>query len=202
MTLRYMAGGAVVDIIDLHGVSEPTFYRCLWQTVDALNHSEWEGLQWPSLSDQTYLRDLEADFSALSDGSMRGCMGALDGLQIKIRKPHAGETQSAGSFFSRKGFFGVNAQVRTRHPCVVDVITCNPEPPKIITSTTLTCELQHIITPSTLLTSSDTLSLIPYPPPPPTHTHKTHTHNVLTRTHRCFSRRPFQTDEDVLSGLV
>lgn len=31
MTLRFLAGGHVLDIIDQHGCAEPTFYHKLWQ---------------------------------------------------------------------------------------------------------------------------------------------------------------------------
>jgi hypothetical protein len=37
MTLRYLAGGHVYDIIDLHGVGRSTFYKVLWSTMSAIS---------------------------------------------------------------------------------------------------------------------------------------------------------------------
>ncbi len=37
MTLRYLASGAFVNIIDMHGVGSNTFYRVVWATVEAIN---------------------------------------------------------------------------------------------------------------------------------------------------------------------
>lgn len=101
MTLRYLAGGHVYDIIDLHGVAYPTFYEklsrvglerllllacgsiacpstCLLipglppQTLQCLD----ETLQVPDLvTDTATQREVEAGFAALSDNVMRGCIG-------------------------------------------------------------------------------------------------------------------------------
>lgn len=38
MTLRYLAGGHVLDIVDLHGVAEPTFYSKFLQVAMAVWH--------------------------------------------------------------------------------------------------------------------------------------------------------------------
>lgn len=38
MTLRWLAGGCVHDIYQMHGVAYNTFYNSLWKTVDAINN--------------------------------------------------------------------------------------------------------------------------------------------------------------------
>ena len=37
MTLRWLAGGSFVDIVDMHGVSIKTFYSVLWLTIEAID---------------------------------------------------------------------------------------------------------------------------------------------------------------------
>lgn len=92
--------------IDLHHVSEASFYRAIWSVVDAINDCEWEGLSWPQW-DTDYLERIEHGFSLISEGKFRGCVGALDGLAIRIVKPFC---SNAGAYFSRKGFFSINCQ--------------------------------------------------------------------------------------------
>ena len=48
-------------------------------------------------------------FSKESGGLQHGCAGAINGWIVRIRKPHILDNVSnPGSFFSRKGFFGLN----------------------------------------------------------------------------------------------
>jgi hypothetical protein len=107
MTLRYLAGGAVVDIIDLHGVAYSTFYTCLWRTLEALDKAFKLSFD---VTDNTEMANLEEGFAQLTGHVLRGIVGALDGLAIKIQKPWVQEVPDPMAFFNRKGFFAVNVQ--------------------------------------------------------------------------------------------
>jgi len=51
-------------------------------------------------------------FSCASRGVINGCIGALDGWVVKIRKPsRCNGVENPQSFYSRKGFYGINVQV-------------------------------------------------------------------------------------------
>lgn len=111
MTLRFLAGGAPVDIIDIHGVrSLSTFYTHLWATCDALDNL----LRFPDLVNDEKLWDTTARaFSnKRTKGAMAGMIGALDGIHVRIRKPLVGGTNA---YFNRKGFFSVNCQAIADH---------------------------------------------------------------------------------------
>ena len=85
MTLRYLAGGSVLDIIDMHGVACSTFYNQVWRTIEALNTVlSLGGLP---INNLDALAELSEGFSNLNGESLIGCVGAIDGIAIEIIKP-------------------------------------------------------------------------------------------------------------------
>lgn len=108
MTLRYLCGGHVLDIIDLHGVAKATFYHGLWITISAINVV----LSLPGLplKNEEGLRKLSEGFHLKSKGTMRGCVGAIDGIAIQIIKPSAWDTIQPQTFKNRKKFYSINCQ--------------------------------------------------------------------------------------------
>jgi hypothetical protein len=46
----------------------------------------------------------------MSGGKMPGCVGALDGMVVRITRPTPKDTTSPQSFFNRKGFYSINLQ--------------------------------------------------------------------------------------------
>ena len=108
MTLRYLAGGSVLDIIDMHGVAYGTFYNLVWRTIEAVNAS----LRLPGLplNDLDALEELSEGFSDLNKGSLVGCVGAIDGIAIRINKPSLWDTVFPKQFMNRKSFFSINCQ--------------------------------------------------------------------------------------------
>jgi hypothetical protein len=107
MTLRFLAGGAVHDIVDLHGVAKATFYKCLWKTLMAIDKKC--KLTFP-IGENGALEELEEQFSHFSNGVLRGFVGALDVIVIKIAKPSKDCVADPMSYYNRKGFFALNIQ--------------------------------------------------------------------------------------------
>ena len=64
------------------------------------------------LEDEDALTEMEREFAALSrsDGIVRGCVGALDGLPIRINCPSRTDSAKAASFMNRKKFYSMNCQ--------------------------------------------------------------------------------------------
>jgi len=64
-------------------------------------------------------------FCKSSKGVFAGCTGALDRLLVKIKKllVKSDNVQNPGSYYSRKGFYGVNVQVIVQHDKVI--LNCN-----------------------------------------------------------------------------
>ena len=103
MTIRYLAGGSVYDICDLHGVAISTFRKVV-KTVVALINAELP-ITFP-IRDTAALRNIADGFAGLSGGVFAGVVLAVDGVLIRIVKP----SYNGSSYYSRKGFFGFNVQ--------------------------------------------------------------------------------------------
>lgn len=67
MTLRYVAGGHHVDIVDMHGVGFQTFYTVLWLTLTAINSTEKMSVPWFAQPGDAPA-DRGARLAALSEG--------------------------------------------------------------------------------------------------------------------------------------
>jgi hypothetical protein len=107
MALRFLAGGSVYDIVDLHGVAYSSFYRCLWRTLIAIDAALPLSF---NITSDTEMTASEQGFASLTNGVLRGIVGALDGLAVKIRKPTINDVPNPMDYWNRKGFFAVNVQ--------------------------------------------------------------------------------------------
>ncbi len=63
------------------------------------------------------MEDVERGFYKSSKGVFADCIDALDGWLVKVKKPSVKRdgVQNPGSYYSRKGFYGVNVQVIVSH---------------------------------------------------------------------------------------
>jgi len=108
MTLRYLAGGSFVDIIDMHGVGKNSFYKLLWATVEEINKAiKMDGIP---MKNHTALAKISGGFERLNSGALVGCVGAIDGIAIEVFKPTPWDTFFPKQFMNRKGFFSINCQ--------------------------------------------------------------------------------------------
>mmetsp|Transcript_2909 Transcript_2909/g.4531 ORF Transcript_2909/g.4531 Transcript_2909/m.4531 type:complete len:204 (-) Transcript_2909:1006-1617(-) len=56
--------------------------------------------------------DVASKFAVRSSGKFQGCIGALDGWWVRIKKPTLKDgVDNPGDYFSRKGFYCINVQV-------------------------------------------------------------------------------------------
>jgi hypothetical protein len=56
------------------------------------------------------LTDIANGFQQRGDNPLWGCVGAVDGLNIKITQPPASSCPNPKSYFNRKGHFSFNLQ--------------------------------------------------------------------------------------------
>jgi len=62
--------------------------------------------------DEQQLQTVALQFSQASRGVINGCIGALDRGVVNIQKPKKSDgVDNAASFYSQKGYFGINVQV-------------------------------------------------------------------------------------------
>ena len=106
-TLRYLSGACKMDAEDLFGIAHTTFYVSLWKVVYAL-HSLCQVPFDPY--DEATLTDLAAAMYDRSGGLIKGCVGAIDGMALKIKKPSKLDEANQVNYMNRKGFYSINFQ--------------------------------------------------------------------------------------------
>ena len=105
--LRMMAGGAVHDICALYGAAPSTCYKWFNELLDVVcKRMPLDAVP----SDERKLRRMSVKFAESRPHSnpLPGCIGALDGIQVVIEKPHA--DMNPLHFYSRKGFYALTVQ--------------------------------------------------------------------------------------------
>lgn len=114
VTLRILAGGSYLDVALCHGVSPNHVSKIVRQTVDALlleyGTDDLVGLHVEKLADPAFLERTEASFRRKNCGYVRNCVGAIDGMAVKINKPSLRDTPAPRHYFNRKGFFATVLQ--------------------------------------------------------------------------------------------
>lgn len=67
-----------------------------------------ENIRFPSTT-----AELDAQSELLSRGGhnpLRGCVAAVDGIALRIRRPRVSDVPNPSSYWTRKGFFAVNVK--------------------------------------------------------------------------------------------
>ena len=117
IALRMLCGGSYLDMLGrafavksistvyrfFHEFVESTNKTFTWPLVDLLN-----GLKQGDPDAIAELRAISAQFASDSNGVFAGCIGAIDGLAIRIKCP-SGE-KDPGNYFCRKNFYALNVQ--------------------------------------------------------------------------------------------
>ena len=68
-------------------------------------------MTWIASIDEEALNSVAKGFASASGGLFRKCIGALDGVAIKIKCPVTGNLiRDPGNYFCRKGFYALNTQ--------------------------------------------------------------------------------------------
>lgn len=118
IVLRILGGGSYLDMAMIF---KPTFNHANKLFVRVISH--WlchrsfypiNGIEY--IKDDKRLSEVATQFALSSGDVMNGCIGAVDGWVVKIKKPTRINDQvtEPSSFYSRKGYFGLNVQ------CIVD----------------------------------------------------------------------------------
>lgn len=107
VTLRMLAGASYSDIQASYHVGRSTLYEVFKTTCNAL----MKRLQLPGLPQtEGEMQKSEMMFrkSRPSVNPLSGCLGALDGICVKIKKPK--ECERPASFYCRKGYYALPVQ--------------------------------------------------------------------------------------------
>jgi hypothetical protein len=86
--IRWLAGGSYSDIKNAYGLSRATFYRLRDLFIDAICDCKELDIKLPNLSDPNDIDRIRRQFEEKSsNGIMRGCVGAVDGMLQEIQQP-------------------------------------------------------------------------------------------------------------------
>jgi len=108
ITLRYMAGASYLDLCYLFGVKRSTFYNIIWDTLTRLDKFMPDFTLENDVNSQQRCRALAGGFERRTGGHVRGCIGALDGMSLKIEAPNT--STHFHKYFCRKLFHAVSVQ--------------------------------------------------------------------------------------------
>ena len=111
--LRILAGASYLDLMLGFQVSHDPVYQSFRIVTGWLNKT----FDFPLVAaieneDLQYLEDVSSSFAhGSSGGAFMGCIGALDGIAIKIKRPTRSKSiPNPGNYYCRKAFFALNCQ--------------------------------------------------------------------------------------------
>ena len=108
MALRFFAGASYLDVALYHGGHRATFFSALWRVINAINGRDEFKLRFPG-HDVAALEEISNGFQRRFDNPLSGCVGAVDGLVVKILRPGR-DCPNSRSYFNRKGNFAYPLQ--------------------------------------------------------------------------------------------
>jgi DDE superfamily endonuclease len=112
-TIRMLAGASYLDLLLSYGISSYMLYDIFHQTIQWINNTFVFPLPRYLIEENTEkLQEISELFSNRSNGIINGCIGAIDGIAIRIRSPNIirDDVPDPGNYYCRKGFFALNAQ--------------------------------------------------------------------------------------------
>ena len=107
LLLRILSGGSYHDLSLIFNIQSSSLYDVFHRTLKALLSTfKLPGI--PEDIDELKKMALDFKLSRPRGSPLNGCIGALDGIAIKIRKPH--KRFHPAQFYCRKGFYAIPVQ--------------------------------------------------------------------------------------------
>ena len=97
MALRFLTGGAEINICRVHDVPYGSFNMIAKRVIAAIN-SEMIGLIALPLHSKEELEAISRGFMCKIKGGIRGCIGALGGISVQVGHPLASRSASGCDF--------------------------------------------------------------------------------------------------------
>jgi hypothetical protein len=110
--IRFLSGGSYLDIGMVYDVSDAAVYKSFHEAIGWIIATfNFPLAEWLEKKDEDALNRVAESFGQATDGAFGKCIGALDGLAVKIRSPSLTERiLDPGNYYCRKGFFALNVQ--------------------------------------------------------------------------------------------
>ena len=116
LTLRLLAGGSYLDLSLLFEMGQTYSFNIFHDVIKNWILDERlvkiDGIDY--VSDEQMLSKVALHFAQQSNGVLNGCIGAIDGWIVKTKMPMKTKDRVCNptSFYSRKGYYGINVQVK------------------------------------------------------------------------------------------
>lgn len=111
ITLRWLAGASYLDIATSTRLPISTMYVRIDRMIHIIDSTL--PLSFPCGIDEVLNNN--SDGFSRGRSPLKGCVGALDGLAIKIREPNSNDVPNPSVYYNRKGFFAMNMQGMCDH---------------------------------------------------------------------------------------
>ena len=112
LAIRMLAGASYLDLVLIFAVSSCSVFNIFHEVVDWINttfHFPLESLI--RNKDSTSLSKISDGFASFTRGVFKGCIGAIDGIALKIRCPSPSDrVPDPGNYYCRKGYYALNVQ--------------------------------------------------------------------------------------------
>jgi hypothetical protein len=110
--LRILAGASYLDLLQQYNISTASVYSFFHEGVQwVIKTFEFPLVKWLREENWEALNQVSDLFAEASGDVFKGCIGALDGLAIKIKCPTMSNMiPDPGNYFCRKGFYALNVQ--------------------------------------------------------------------------------------------
>lgn len=126
ITLRFLAGGQALDLVDMAPVGLSTIYAIVWKTIAVINECKELEYKFDISPEACKQRAEEFRRRSSAPEAFANCVGAIDGLFIRINGRCVKETNNPRAFFSgHKHGHGLNLQVVCDAYCRVLDASCN-----------------------------------------------------------------------------
>jgi hypothetical protein len=114
MVLRWLRGGQFHDFLVPFGISKAAFYATAWRVCSAIcaryTLPMAEAVKAARRGDDSHFERWAKGFAAFTLGVIAHCFGAIDGVQISIKKPTEKESPNPAAYFNRFSKATINVQ--------------------------------------------------------------------------------------------
>lgn len=110
LTLRFLAGARMIELVDIFGLDAATVRKTAAEVVVQINMHHRFPIQSAEDLSPAALQAHADTMYARNKGTLHGCIGALDGMCVRILKPRLTCTPNPLHYLNRKGFFSMNLQ--------------------------------------------------------------------------------------------
>jgi hypothetical protein len=106
-----LSGASYLDLVVSYGVCKTVVYSVFLEVVGWIKKTfSFLLINALQKKDETFLRAISAGFANFTSGIFTGCIGAIDGIAIRIICPSESEVPDPKNYWCRKGFYALNVQ--------------------------------------------------------------------------------------------